>query len=1082
MDPLSVTASIIAVVQASTAVISYCIKFSSQMKGAEQEILQVISELKTLRDLLEKVSEVLPEDDRPENAKVSGLYLALQTTWAIVSDISGRLYPLLQGGFKSKLKWPFKGEAIKEKLEKLQNQKSTLQLGAPNQYLELYKTSDPEQNHKTSRERHEPETCSWVFKLDSFKSWISGDGESLWIHGIPGAGKTIICSTIIEHVRTLRAPPKVVYYYFDFSDTRKQLLSGFFQSVIYQLIVATPEIPEVAANLYEEYRGLQQPGCDEYLEVFMAIAAKKGVFVIIDAIDECSKAERSDFFRIFVDNLESKVNLLITSRREPDIEKALSGRFTHSVSIEGHTVDEDVRRHVSNAMATDPTFQKWASAAVKIEVLDRIVAGCHGMFRWAVCQLEVMKNCSNLRAIRVELGRMPKTLDQTYDRILQGIPEMHRTFVESALRWLVFSERPLLLDELGEAAVIDPEFGPFNADDSRFLDPKKILELCGSLVVLGEKKYTRELHFSNDWLFFKLRNQHYTQYDQGNFPDHSYITVSLSHYSVKEYLTSERLQKGPLSGYFMAQGLSHRFLTQCAILYLQGLSHGHEVEGFEIGEKEFHEYPLLEYCAVNWMKHFRKGDIDPDCIDLLMEFFDDSKPGAYMNWLLSYEPDIDCGTYPPGVYHPRRFPGNLGSFPTPLYWAAWLGSVDIAIRLIDNGADVEGSDRGFLGSPLSVASYYRFEDLVRQLIERGADPNGKGGYMGTVLQSAAVGGSHEVVKLLVKAGADFNKIGGQWNTALVAAARHGHDKIVSYLLELEPPPDITLQSSALSYALYQAALAGDIKITNRLLNAGADINEVGPDGTALYAACSNGSIKLVQMLLRRGADVNKAGGKGGGNCPLIAAAGAGDAELVRVLLRAGADVNAQPTFNAREKGASALEAAIRSKSLETFETILNAGGDPNLQGDYPNGLYAALHIEQLEMAKILLDRFTEISDGTFLRAISLWNQDPWFLRTILERNLNVNIDAHSDRLLAFAGSALHFAIDTCDEEAVRLILEKGPYIDALSSYGSVFTYAISKGMTNIANELIEKGADTSREMPIFTPKPVTTHPLHGHFL
>ncbi|KAK6516956.1 hypothetical protein TWF506_006836 [Arthrobotrys conoides] len=1090
MDPLSVTASIIAVLQLSNAVVSYCISFSLQMKGADGEIKEVISELKALQDILTQVRAVLPENDQSKNPEVAGVYSALETTNSIISDISDRLAPLLKGGLKSRFKWPFEGKLIQEKLEKLQKQKSTFQLFFTLQQNKLvieqsndttnlvnkaeenhrikilnwYKTSDPEQNHKTSREQHEPQTCGWVFEIESFKSWTAGNGESLWIHGIPGAGKTIICSTIIEYMKKQSPPLNIVYYYFDFSDAKKQSFGSFLRSAIYQLLEEMPEIPEAATDLYETHLGLQQPTNEEFSKVFMALVSKTKVFVIVDAIDECPRQERSSFFQNFVGKLHPNINLLMTSRREHDIERALDGIFTNAVSIEDSKVDEDVRIHVANAMAAHPAFQCWKSTTLRKEVLDTIVAGCRGMFRWAVCQLDVMKQCFNPRMVRAELGRMPKTLDQTYDRILQAVPDTHKTFVQSALQWLAFSERPLLLSELGEAAVIDPSYGPFNADESRFLDPGKILELCGSLIVLGSKKYEQRMYKTNDWLFHKLdiESGHYS----ARILDTSYTTVSLSHYSVKEYLISERLQTGSLSEYFMTEKLSHRFLTKCAIVYLQGLGQG-EV----LSRRAYTEYPFLEYCAVNWMKHFNKGEIDDTFIDFIMEFLDISKPAAYINWLNSYNPDWDVPENPhtwKSTYGPdSKADKSLEKFASPLYWAALLRSSDLATRLIESVAEINAPARGFFGSPLSIASYYGVEELVQKLLSIGADPNGKGGHFGTILQSAAAGGSQKVVEMLIKAGADVNKTGGAQNTALIAAATYGHEAVVSFLLKSNPDAIIESSSYACS-ALYQAALAGHVKTTVRLLGAGFDINQLGSHGTPLYAASLKGSIDLVQILLNRGADVNK-GGRGQWGYPLIAAAREGNASLVKVLLRAGADVNVKsdPTwFDPIEMRkyllygeVSALLAAVVSRDLETFKTIMDAKGLDLQDHRRYNSLSAALANGQLDMAKILIERGAIVSDDAFIRAIRIWKEDPWFLRTMLERYPSVN--AHH----GYEGSALHLAIGTGDEEVVRLILSKDPYIDALSNRGSVLVYAIERGMTGIAKELIKRGADIHKELP-----------------
>ncbi|KAF2176091.1 hypothetical protein K469DRAFT_608348, partial [Zopfia rhizophila CBS 207.26] len=49
--------------------------------------------------------------------------------------------------------------------------------------------------------------------------------------------------------------------------------------------------------------------------------------------------------------------------------------------------------------------------------------------RWAACQLDTMKKCLTPAMIRTELKRIPESLDQMYDRILQTVPSVHQRFV-----------------------------------------------------------------------------------------------------------------------------------------------------------------------------------------------------------------------------------------------------------------------------------------------------------------------------------------------------------------------------------------------------------------------------------------------------------------------------------------------------------------------------------------------------------------------------------------------------------------------------------------------------------------------------
>jgi len=622
MDPLSLTASIIAVVQVSHAVLVCCYRIRGKVKGAEEEISHIINEVEDLTETLSELQELfevaceknqpLRVDDLPtldegsaktagEAPRTSAWESALATCTTILADICQKLTPFSRTGLKAKLSWPFESKSIESKLKLLEKQKTTLQLaltvfqarltvrtqgqvteiqdglvkvhaavvqggdrvvGAVDQLrdeakrlaiLNWFKTSDPEQNHKISRAKHEPDTAKWIFHHDGFESWRTGraSGETLWLHGIPGAGKTILSSTVIDHLqRQDDATSRVIYYYFDFSDTKKQTVSSFLQSAVYQLISHKSElnttISEPAAALFEKHNsGLSHATIGELVDVLFAeVSRYSRVFLVIDALDECPLDQRELFFDAFSKTSVATLalSLFITSRKEPDIESALSETATYTICLQGSDVDADVRIHVSNAISQDKSLSRW-KPAIREEILEAIVEGSHGMFRWAVCQLDTIKKCLTpaskwyshflewclvgvylvdsplmlpkrpdkkrkktglnpvIVVVRAELKRMPPTLHQTYDSILLRVDEMHRPFVQSALRWLAFATRPLTLEELSEAAVVDPETEEFDPELSRLNDDSKILELCGTLVTSSRLKYRRG---TDDWLREKV--------------------------------------------------------------------------------------------------------------------------------------------------------------------------------------------------------------------------------------------------------------------------------------------------------------------------------------------------------------------------------------------------------------------------------------------------------------------------------------------------------------------------------------------------------------------------------------------------
>lgn len=541
-----------------------------------------------------------------------------------------------------------------------------------------------------------------------------------------------------------------------------------------------------------------------------------------------------------------------------------------------------------------------------------------------MCQLDTMRKCLTPAMVHAELRRMPETLDQTYDRILQQVPKLHQPFVQSALHWLAFSSRPLQIQELAEAAVVQPDGDDFDVERARFFDENMIIELCGSLVTSSTIDHRRGV---KNWLTDKIDTE--MGYYSASLPQgtsSTFIVVSLSHFSVKEYIVSPRLGKGALANYQTSERLANATLARSCLFYLLHYNSG------EIAPKlEFNEWPLLEYAARNWMSHWylagAENQQSPELQDTVQRFFDPLSSHAYVNWLNVSVPDAIALSDSIGNHYryPREMRTGAHNYHQPLYWAASLGNLALVEWLLAQGAEVS-SREGKLGSALGAAAFHGHANVVECLLKHGADPNLTNSEFGNVLQVAALGGSIKTVKQLLDAGADVNAQGGAYNTALVAAASKEHYDVVALLIK--NGADLNIGSRDHGSSLYQAAVAGDTKMVVMLLGAGADINELqDSDGTALYAASLKGSVPLVQLLLRKGADVNK-GGRGEFGYPISVAANGGYSQVVRILTRAGAEVNVL----GGHRGVTALEAAVESRDVATFRAVLEAGADPNREG------------------------------------------------------------------------------------------------------------------------------------------------------
>ena len=186
----------------------------------------------------------------------------------------------------------------------------------------------------------------------------------------------------------------------------------------------------------------------------------------------------------------------------------------------------------------------------------------------------------------------------------------------------------------------------------------------------------------------------------------------------------------------------------------------------------------------------------------------------------------------------------------------------------------------------------------------------------TPLIMAAWHGHLDIVKYLLDRGADIDAAYEAGNTALIAAAWHGHVDVVTYLIS--EGADIAVRNRGGEDALVWAAEHGHLEIVKHLLDAGADSVD-----TAFVFACENGHVEIAALLIRRGASLAYEHGNHR-LTPLAAAAYRGHEALVRFLLDEGADIHALDD--------AALGWACGSQQLETAEVLLSHGANVNGHG------------------------------------------------------------------------------------------------------------------------------------------------------
>jgi len=175
---------------------------------------------------------------------------------------------------------------------------------------------------------------------------------------------------------------------------------------------------------------------------------------------------------------------------------------------------------------------------------------------------------------------------------------------------------------------------------------------------------------------------------------------------------------------------------------------------------------------------------------------------------------------------------------TPLVWAAEHNKPEVLKWLLDQGADINFHN-DWDGSVLSVAAWSGHTEIVKLLLDAGADTElgaGKDAY-GTPLHHACWQGNLELVRLLLDRGAQINSENNGHETPLCFAVREGRIDVVRYLLDRGADPNK-------SGLVASAALENRIEIAQLLLDRGAEV------GMALHYAADRGYLGLVQLLLK----------------------------------------------------------------------------------------------------------------------------------------------------------------------------------------------------------------------------------------
>ncbi|KAH6705255.1 ankyrin repeat-containing domain protein [Leptodontidium sp. MPI-SDFR-AT-0119] len=729
--------------------------------------------------------------------------------------------------------------------------------------------------------RRQEGTGTWLLDSMKYQSWRETKKQTLFCPGIPGAGKTIITSIVVEELNTRFRNDNsvgIACIYYNFRRQDEQKIDGLLASLLKQLAESQPSLPGTVKELYNQHKTKRtRPSLEEISRSLQAVTTLYSrVFIIVDALDECQISDgcRQRFLSGLF-NLQAKcgANLFATSRPIASIEKEFEGNS----KLEIRASEEDVRRYLDGHMFRLPRFVA-RSLKLKEEIKTNIVNAVDGMFLLAQLHLDSLTGKRSPKAVQTALKNLIRgsaAYDHAYEDAMERINGQIKDQEELAkqvLSWITCAKRPLAIIELQHALGVEIED------------------------ILSESGIIRLVHYTTQEYFERTQRQW--------FPDAqiNITTICVSYLSFNEFESGicqkyeefeRRLQLNTLYDY-AAHNWGHHAREASIPCQVKASSQALLVDKRLENEnynqdihKKMTGLHLAAYFGVDNAVQFLISRNNPDLKD------------SYGRTPLSWAAGNGYETTDKGDRTPLSWAATSGNESkdkdgqTPLSWAATSGneSKDKDGRTPLSWAATSGNESKDKDSrtplswaatrwneskdkdgqtPLSWAARSGNEINIQLLLEKGANIESKDKDGRTPLSWATTGWNKVNIQLLLEKGADIESKDKDDRTPLLWAITSENE--VNIQLLLEKGADIESKDKDGRTPLLWAATSENEINFRLLLEKGADIESKDKDGrTPLSWAASSGRKAVVQLLLEISeVDVNSK--DSGGQTPLSWAA------------------------------------------------------------------------------------------------------------------------------------------------------------------------------------------------------------------
>ncbi|KAK8132153.1 ankyrin [Apiospora kogelbergensis] len=550
-DPLSIAASIAGLASLAGTVFMALNNYRVSVRDARTEVAAFATELRNLSGMLQNLSLLagtLPLSEGKtmslDKSQISEMEEMIGTVDKKISKATKDFQAKKQKRIMRSLRWHFSKEEVDKLLDQIRAYKATINLALSadtlerlNECLKVHKkleasimssqkalkllqdTQDrvrmdkkkqktfdyflkvnPQPFLQTSLRLREETTGEWLVRDPMVAQWMSIPSSKLWLSGIPGAGKTVLCGLLIASIlENLQSGMAFAFFFCDYKESATQNLSNILSSIALQLALQKDE----AFDRLQAYYGQLHPKNglprevepDQLMELIQDMSRLfDGTSIVIDALDECDANMRGVARGLVrVANESHNLSVALFSREIVDISDELEAHFQ---KLEIAARNEDLERYISNQMMMRTSLSK-LDAEESLEIRERLLGKAHGMFRWVACQLDSLEDIGRM-ARKTALEELPPTLNRTYDRILERRSgnSISREIVRRTLHWICY-DKTLTIRVLKEALTVSLIRDRLIPTNSELVGEDEIGSYCSSLIRKGQSGRRFEIaHFT----------------------------------------------------------------------------------------------------------------------------------------------------------------------------------------------------------------------------------------------------------------------------------------------------------------------------------------------------------------------------------------------------------------------------------------------------------------------------------------------------------------------------------------------------------------------------------------------------------